>query len=106
MYEVSNTRVVSILTTCVLMLNVIFKLVAQRGPPGGNFKRRMETYRYCERYNGHRTQGMTANIYCIVAQRYPPPDRCHCSGGPCRYGTSDSGPCPYNSYLRNCCRNY
>ncbi|KAH3719164.1 hypothetical protein DPMN_061996 [Dreissena polymorpha] len=41
------------------------------------------------------------------AQGYPPPNRdCHCSSGPCRYGTSYSGPCPYNSYQKNCCRNY
>ncbi|KAH3719167.1 hypothetical protein DPMN_061999 [Dreissena polymorpha] len=46
---------VALLITCVVMVTMpeteVFKLVAQRGPPGGNFKRRMETYRYCERYN-------------------------------------------------------
>ncbi|KAH3719236.1 hypothetical protein DPMN_062068 [Dreissena polymorpha] len=46
---------VALLITCVVMVTMpeteVFKLVAQRGLPGGNFKRRMETYRYCERYN-------------------------------------------------------
>ncbi|KAH3783346.1 hypothetical protein DPMN_161283 [Dreissena polymorpha] len=49
-------------------------------------------------------------ITCVVMVTMPvteaQPDRCHCSSGSCRYGTSDSGPCPYNSYLRNCCIYY
>ncbi|KAH3783340.1 hypothetical protein DPMN_161277 [Dreissena polymorpha] len=49
-------------------------------------------------------------ITCVVMVTLPVTEAqrhrdCHCSRGPCRHGTRNTGPCPHNRRQMYCCRN-